>query len=95
MDSIKIIVICISLVVTIGSTIIASYIAIKEYKQYKKYKKLKSYNIIFVSTYTFDIICSHLHPRRGSYTGHICTCFININNNIKSNWIHYFTGGHH
>lgn len=35
MDSIKIIVICISLVVTIGSTIIASYIAIKEYKQYK------------------------------------------------------------
>jgi hypothetical protein len=41
MDSIKIIVICISLVVTIGSTIIASYIAIKEYKQYKKYKKLK------------------------------------------------------
>lgn len=41
MDSIKIIVIYISLVVTIGSTIIASYIAIKEYKQYKKYKKLK------------------------------------------------------
>ncbi len=41
MDSIKIIVICISLVVTIGSTIFASYVAIKEYKQYKKYKKLK------------------------------------------------------
>lgn len=41
MDSIKIIVICISLVVTIGLTIIASYVAIKEYKQYKKYKKLK------------------------------------------------------
>ena len=36
MDSIKIIVICISLVVTIGTTIIAFYIAIKEYKQYKK-----------------------------------------------------------
>lgn len=29
------------LVVTIGSTIIASYVAIKEYKQYRKYKKLK------------------------------------------------------
>lgn len=41
MDSIKIIVICISLVITIGTTIIAFYIAIKEYKQYKKYKKLK------------------------------------------------------
>lgn len=41
MDSIKIIVICISLVVIIGTTIIASYVAIKEYKQYKKYKKLK------------------------------------------------------
>lgn len=41
MDSIKIIVIYISLVVTIGLTIIASYVAIKEYKQYKKYKKLK------------------------------------------------------
>lgn len=41
MDSIKIIVICISLVVTIGTTIIAFYIAIKEYKQYRKYKKLK------------------------------------------------------
>lgn len=40
MESIKIIVMCISLVITIGSTISASYVAIKEYKQYKKYKKL-------------------------------------------------------
>lgn len=41
MDSVKIIVICISLVTIIGSTIVTSYVAIKEYKQYKKYKKLK------------------------------------------------------
>lgn len=41
MDSVKIIIICISLIVTIGTTIIAFYIAIKEYKQYRKYKKLK------------------------------------------------------
>jgi hypothetical protein len=41
MDSIKIIIICISLTVTIGTTIIAFYVAIKEYKQYRKYKKLK------------------------------------------------------
>lgn len=41
MESIKIIVMCIFLVITIGSTIFASYVAIKEYKQYKKHKKLK------------------------------------------------------
>ena len=41
MESIKIIVIYISLIITIGSTIFASYVAIKEYKQYKKYKKMK------------------------------------------------------
>lgn len=41
MNIIKITIICISLIVTIGTTIIASYIAIKEYKQYRKYKKLK------------------------------------------------------
>lgn len=41
MNSIKIIVICISLVIAIGSTIITPYVAIKEYKEYKKYKKLK------------------------------------------------------
>lgn len=41
MDSVKIIVLSISLLVTIGSTVLASYVAIQEYKQYKKYKKLK------------------------------------------------------
>lgn len=41
MDSIKIIILSISLLVTISSTVLASYVAIKEYKQYKKYKKLK------------------------------------------------------
>lgn len=41
MDSVKIIVLSISLLITIGSTILASYVSIKEYKQYKKYKKLK------------------------------------------------------